>query len=306
MPRRLPPLNSLRAFEVVSRHQTFRAAAAELHVTAAAVIQQVRALEAFVGRKLLRRDRRGYTLTPDGAAGLDPLRDAFNQLSMTVEAMVSGGHRVLTVSAVPSLSAEWLVPRLRRFREAHPDIDVLIHPSEEVVDLEHSRVDVGIRYGSGSYPGLIAERLFSDEIFPVYSPRLLKGRRAIKRPDDLRGLPLIHTVWAPQTGHWPGWADWLTAAGVTGVNVAKGLRYSDGALVIQAALSGQGVALASKALALEHLAGGRLIRPFELSLVTDFAYYLVCARSRAQEPDLVAFRQWVISESKREPRPLTS
>src|SRR5262249_34397992 len=190
---------SLRAFEVVARHQTFRAAAAELHVTAAAVIQQVNALEEFVGRKLLRRDRRGYSLTPDGTAGLEHLRNGFEQLSAAVDAMAAGGHRVLTVSAVPSLAAEWLVPRLYRFREQHPDIDVLLHPSDEVVDLEHSRVDLGIRYGLGSYPGLISERLFYDEVFPVYSPRLVKGRAAIKKPGDLRGLPLIHTEWSSQT-----------------------------------------------------------------------------------------------------------
>jgi LysR family transcriptional regulator, glycine cleavage system transcriptional activator len=302
MPRRLPPLNSLRAFEVVARHETFRAAAEELHVTAAAVIQQVKALEDHLGRKLLRRHSRGYSLTPDGAAGLEYLRNGFEQLSSAVEAMTSGGHHVLTVSAVPSLSAEWLVPRLYRFREQYPDIDVLLHPSEELVDLEHSRVDLGIRYGSGSYPGLVSERLFHDEIFPVYNPRMLKGRRPLKKPSDLRGQPLIHTEWTPETGHWPGWSDWLRAAGVTGVAVGKGLRFSDGALVIQAAVSGQGVALGSKALALEHLAAGRLIRPFELSLVTDFAYYVVCAKARAEEPDLVAFRRWVLSEAQREPR----
>jgi LysR family glycine cleavage system transcriptional activator len=302
MPRRLPPLNSLRAFEVVARHETFRAAAEELHVTAAAVIQQVKALEDFLGRKLLRRHSRGYSLTPDGAAGLEKLRSGFDQLSAAVEAMTSGGHRVLTVSAVPSLSAEWLVPRLHRFREQYPDIDILLHPSEELVDLEHSRVDLGVRYGSGSYPGLVSERLFYDEIFPVYSPRMLKGRRPLKKPSDLRGHPLIHTEWTPETGHWPGWSDWLRAAGVTGVNVEKGLRFSDGALVIQAAVSGQGVALGSKALALEHLAAGRLIRPFELSLVTDFAYYIVCARARADEPDLAAFRRWVISEAQPAPQ----
>lgn len=300
MPRRLPPLSSLRAFEVVARHETFRAAAEELHVTAAAVIQQVKALESFVGRKLLRRHSRGYSLTLDGAAGLDALRNGFDQLSAAVDAMASGGHRVLTVSAVPSLSAEWLVPRLHRFREQHPDIDVLLHPSVEVVDLEHSRVDIGVRYGSGRYPGLVSERLFDDEIFPVYSPRMLNGRRPLKTPNDLRGHPLIHTEWAPETGHWPGWADWLRAAGVTGINANKGLRFSDGALVIQAAVSGQGVALGSKALALDHLAAGRLIRPFELSLVTDFAYYILCAKKRAEEPDLAAFRRWVISEAQRQ------
>jgi LysR family transcriptional regulator, glycine cleavage system transcriptional activator len=223
-------------------------------------------------------------------------------LSAAVNAMTSGGHRMVTVSAVPSLSAEWLVPRLQRFRERHPDIDVLLHPSEELVDLEHSPVDLGIRYGTGSYPGLICERMFQDEIFPVYSPVMLKARRPLKKPGDLRGLPLIHTEWTPETGHWPGWSDWLRAAGITGVDANKGLRFSDGALVIQAAVSGQGVALGSKALALEHLAAGRLIRPFELSLQTDFAYYVVCAKSRADEPDLVAFRRWVLSEAHEEPR----
>jgi LysR family transcriptional regulator, glycine cleavage system transcriptional activator len=302
MSRRLPPLNALRAFEAVSRHETFRAAAEELHVTAAAVIQQVKALEDHLGRQLLRRHSRGYSLTPDGAAGLEHLRSAFDQLSSAVQAMSSGKHRVLTVSAVPSLSAEWLVPRLYRFREQHPDIDVLLHPADELVDLEHSQVDLGIRYGSGSYPGTDAERLFDEEIFPVYSPRLLKGRRRLKKPADLRGLPLIHTQWRPQTGHWPGWSDWLRAAGVTGVNVDKGVRFSDGALVIQAAVSGQGVALGSRALALGHLAAGRLIRPFELSLRTDFGWYVAWARARAEEPELRAFRTWVISEA-REARP---
>lgn len=302
MPRRLPPLSSLRAFEVVARHETFRAAAEELHVTPAAVIQQVKALETFVGRKLLRRHGRGYSLTPDGAAGLEALRNGFEQLSTAVDAMSSGGHRILTVSAVPSLSAEWLVPRLHRFREQHPDIDVLLHPAVELVDLEHSRADLGVRYGTGSYPGVVAERLFDDEIFPVYSPRMLGGRRALKHPSDLRGQPLIHTDWTPEAGHWPGWSDWLRAAGVTGVNVNKGLRFSDGALAIQAAISGQGVALGSRALALDHLAAGRLVRPFELSLVTDFAYYIACAKTRAEEPDLAAFRRWIISEAQREPR----
>jgi LysR family glycine cleavage system transcriptional activator len=301
MHRRLPPLNSLRAFEAVSRHESFRAAAEELHVTAAAVSQQVKTLEDRLGRKLLRRHSGGYTLTADALAGLKHLRDGFDQLSSAVATMSSGGQRVLTVSAVPSLAAEWLVPRLHRLRDQYPELDVLLHASRELVDLQHSRVDLGIRYGSGSYPGLISERLFVDEIFPVYSPQLLKGRARLRKPGDLRGQPLIHTDWAPDSGHWPGWTDWMRAAGVTGVNVTKGLRFSDGALALQAAVSGQGIALASKALALEHLAAGRLVRPFKLSLVTNFAYYVVCAKTRADEPDLVAFRRWLLAEAQREP-----
>lgn len=301
MHRRLPPLNSLRAFEVVSRHESFRAAAEELHVTAAAVSQQVKALEDHLGRKLLRRRSGGYSLTADALAGLKYLRDGFDQLSSAVASMTSAGQRVLTVSAVPSLAAEWLVPRLHRLRDQHPQLDVLLHASEKLVDLEHSRVDVGIRYGSGSYPGLTSERLFVDEIFPLYSLTMLKGRTPLRKPGDLRGQPLIHTDWTPERGHWPGWTDWVRAAGVTGVNVTKGLRFSDGALAIQAAVSGQGVVLGSKALALEHLAARRLVKPFKLSLVTDFAYYVVCAKARAHEPDLVSFRRWLLTEAQREP-----
>jgi LysR family transcriptional regulator, glycine cleavage system transcriptional activator len=298
MHRRLPPLNSLRAFEVVSRHDSFRSAAKELHVTAAAVSQQVKVLEDHLGRKLLRRRSGGYSLTPEALAGIKYLRDGFEQLSSAVATMSSGGQRILTVSAVPSLAAEWLVPRLHRFRELHPGLDILLHASEELVDLEHSRVDLGIRYGSGNYPGLTSDRLFVDEIFPVYSRRLLKGRASLMKASDLRGWPLIHTDWTPERGQWPGWAEWIRAAGVTGVDVTKGLRFSDGALVIQAAVRGQGIALGSKALVLEHLSAGRLVRPFKLSLVTEFAYYVVCAKARADEPDLVAFRRWLLSESR--------
>lgn len=298
MLRRLPPLNSLRAFEVVSRHETFGAAAKELHVTAAAVGQQVKILEDRLNRKLLRRHSGGYSLTADALAGLSYLRDGFDQLSSAVAAMSSGAQRVLTVSAVPSLAAEWLVPRLHRLRDQYPELDVLLHASGELVDLQHSRVDLGIRYGSGSYPGLVSERLFVDEIFPVHSPQLLKGRARLRKPADLRGQPLIHTDWTPDRGHWPGWTDWFRAAGATGANVSKGLRFSDGALALQAAASGQGVALASKALALEHLAAGRLVKPFDLSLVTDFAYYVVFEKARADEPDLVAFRRWLLAEAR--------
>jgi len=298
MRQRLPPLNSLRAFEVVSRHESFRAAAEELHVTAAAVSQQIKALEEHLGRKLLRRRSGGYSLTPEALAGLPHLRDAFDELSSAVAAMTSGGQRILTISAVPSLAGEWLVPRLHRFREQHPALDILLHASEDLVDLEHSRVDLGIRYGTGDYPGVAAERLFVDEIFPVYSPRLLKGQPPPKKPGDLRGLPLIHTDWTPWRGSWPGWPEWLRAAGVTGIDLTKGLRSSDGALVIQAALAGQGVALGSRALVLEHLAAGRLVRPFKLSLMTDFAYYVVCAKSRADEPDIRAIRTWLVAEAR--------
>jgi LysR family transcriptional regulator, glycine cleavage system transcriptional activator len=300
MRRRMPPLNSLRAFEVVARHRSLRDAAEELHVTAAAVSQQIKLLEEHLGRKLLRRRSGGYSLTSEAVAGLGALRDGFERLSEAVETMASGGQQILTVSAVPSLAAEWLVPRLHRFREQYPGLDVLLHASEELVDFDRSRVDLGIRYGTGSYPGVASERLFFDEIFPVYSPIMLKGRARLKKPDDLRRFALIHTVWTPDRGHWPGWADWGRAAGIEGLDMKKGPRFSDGALVVQAAVRGEGVALGSKSHVLEHLSAGRLVRPFSLSLVTDFAYYVVCSKARAEEPNISAFRRWVMVEARQE------
>jgi LysR family transcriptional regulator, glycine cleavage system transcriptional activator len=172
------------------------------------------------------------SLTPDGPAGLKCLRDGFERLWSAAAAMSSGRQRVLTVSAVPSLAAEWLVPRLERFRQRYPELDILLHASEELVDLGHSRVVLGIRYGSGNFPGLDSERLFIDEIYPVYSPRMLRGQAPLRKPSDLRGLPLIHTDWTPERGLWPGWREWVRAAEVTGVDVTRGLRFSDGALVI--------------------------------------------------------------------------
>jgi LysR family glycine cleavage system transcriptional activator len=299
MRRRLPPLNALRAFEVVARHSTFRAAASELHVTAAAVSQQIKALEDHLGRKLLRRHSGGYSLTADALAGLQDLRDAFERLAAAVNKISTADQRMLRISTVPSLAAAWLLSRLPRFRERYPSLDVLLHASYELVDFEHAHIDMAIRYGTGVYHGLVSQRLFVDEIFPVCSPRLLSSRSALKKPADLRTFSLLHTHWNPPTGRWPGWPEWLQAAGVHGVDAAKGPRFSDGAMALQAAVDAQGVALASRALAIDHLITRRLVRLFNVSIVTDFAYYLVCPKARAEEADLVAFRSWVLEEAQK-------
>jgi LysR family transcriptional regulator, glycine cleavage system transcriptional activator len=298
MRRRLPPLNSLRAFEVVARHSNFRDAAGELHVTPAAVSQQIKTLEDHLGRKLLRRHSGGYGLTAEALAGLQDLRSAFEQLSTAVQKISAADQRMLRISTAPSLAAAWLVPRLPRFAQRHPALDVLLHASYELVDFEHAPFDMAIRYGGGAYPGLAAQRLFVEEIFPVCSPQLL-GRGGAIRPVDLRGMPLLHIHWDPAVGKWPGWVEWLRAAGMLGVSAAKGPRFNDGAMALQAAVDGQGIALASRALAVDHLAAGRLVKPFKVSLVPDFGYYLVCAKARTNEPDLVAFRRWLFAEAKR-------
>ena len=297
MLRRLPPLNSLRALEVVSRHTSFRDAAKELHVTAAAVGQQIKSLEDQVGRKLLRRHSAGYVLTSEALAAVSDLRAAFDRLSSAVNTLSQGSRRVLTITVVPSLAAMWLVPRLHEFERQYPDIDLLLHSSEGVVDLDKGGADLAIRYGSGVYAGAESTRLFDGELFPVCSPRLAAGPPRMKIPPDLRGKPLVHVDWHPAHGVWPGWSAWLKAAGVDSVDPRKGLRFSDDGMAIQAAVAGRGVVLASAALARDHLAARRLVRPFKVSIATNFAYYVVCPKERAQDADIAAFRQWVLAKA---------
>jgi LysR family transcriptional regulator, glycine cleavage system transcriptional activator len=167
--------------------------------------------------------------------GLQDLRDAFERLSSAVQKISAADQRMLRISTVPSLAAAWLVARLPRFRERHPALDVLLHASYEVVDLEHASFDMAIRYGGGAYLGLASQRLFIDEIFPVCSPKLLH-RAETNGPVDLRALTLLHTHWNAPLGKWPGWTEWLRAAGIVGVNATKGPQFSDGAMAIQAAV----------------------------------------------------------------------
>jgi LysR family transcriptional regulator, glycine cleavage system transcriptional activator len=298
MRRRLPPLNSLRAFEVVARHANFRDAARELHVTPAAVSQQIKTLEDHLGRKLLRRHSGGYGLTADARVGLDDLRAGFDLLASATQKFRHAEQRTLRISTEPSLAVAWLVARLARFKEQHPALDVLLHASEELVDFGHAGFDMGIRYGTGKYPGLASQRLFVEEIFPVCSPQVSR----ITDSDgslDLKRIRLLHTDWDPPVGKWPGWEEWLAAAGISGINARKGPHFSDGTLALQAAVSGEGIALTNHALALDHLAAGRLVQPYSVTLATEFAYYLVCAKTRVNEPDLLTFRRWLFAEAKR-------
>lgn len=299
---RLPPLSALRAFEAVSRHSTFRAAGRELHVTAAAVWQQVKSLEVHVGRRLLRRHHGGYVLTNDALAAVSDLRAGFERLSAAVQKLSQGQRSSLTVSAVPSLAELLLLPRLQEFEQRFADIDLLLHTSQQMVDLQSSGVDVALRFGSGVYAAAESVRLFSCEVFPVCSPQLIRSKGAIKTPSDLCNRPLLHLDWAPFQRPWPDWPAWLRAAGVADADPRKGLRFSDHALALQAALAGQGVVLATDVQTRDHLRHGRLIRLFKVSLETEFGYYFVTLKSRSSEPNIAAFRRWILSEVRRSGR----
>jgi len=299
MTRRLPPLNALRAFEAAARHLSFKTAAEELHITPAAISQQVRALEDHVGRPLFRRITRGLVLTEAGAAAAPLLTEGLDRLAAGAARMRDVPHsRILTVSVAPSLAAKWLVPRLDRFRAAHPDVDIRLDATNELVTFQGDGVDVALRFGSGSYRGLHAERLLAETVFPVCSPQLLDRGPALVTPGDLAAHTLLHIQWAMESETAPNWQMWLRAAGVDQVDPSRGPRFSHDSMAVQAAIEGHGVALAVSTLVSDDLAAGRLVRPFPptTSEETAFGYFLVHPEDKAADPRVQAFRNWVTAE----------
>ena len=298
MSERLPPLNALRAFEAAARHLSFARAAQELHVTPSAISHQIKTLEEHLGLPLFRRLNKMLLLTDEGQALLPGLRAGFEQLADAVaSARRCNLRRVLTVSAAPSFAGKWLVPRLDRFRQAQPDIDVRVDASIQLVDFARADVDVGIRYGTGRYPGLHVECLMADEVLPVCSPQLLQGAHALREPEDLRGQTLLHIDDVTITSGWPDWAMWFSSAGVKNVDTHRGPRFGQANLAIQAAQEGHGVVLVSCVLVADDLAAGRLVRLFSSSYPVDFCYYLVCPEVNLGNPKVAAFCDWLREEA---------
>lgn len=299
MNRRLPPLNALRAFEAAARHLSFSRAAEELHVTPAAVSQQIRQLEDHCGQKLFRRLTRALALTDAGAAALPALREGFDRLEEGAERLrrVEAGGR-LTVSVAPSFAAKWLVPRLESFRRRHPEYEIRIDATDDLARFEDDGVDVALRYGLGNYPGLHSECLMSEVAFPVCSPALRNGEPPLREPVDLRQHTLLHVNWKMEGATAPNWRMWLRAAGIDDVEAERGPQFNADAMAIQAAIDGQGVALAGAVIVAADLKAGRLVRPFAegTGAAPEFSYYFVCPKTWAARPKIVAFRDWLADE----------
>ena len=299
--RKLPPLNALRSFEVAARCRSFTKAAAELLVTPAAVGQQVRQLEDFMGVRLFRRENRALVLTPAGEACLPGVREGFAQLAAAVsQARPQAKAGWLTVSVAPSFAAKWLLPRLSDFEARHPEIDVHVDASMPLVDLADGRIDVAIRYGSGQYSGLRVERLIGEEVVPVCSPVLRDGGRPLHAPRDLAEHTLLHDESPDNDPSCPTWPMWLRAAGVHGIDATRGPHFSQSSLVLEAAVLERGVALAKATIAAADLAAGRVVRLFEMSVPLAFAYYLVYPDSASEAPKVVAFRTWLFEQVGRQ------
>lgn len=295
---RLPPLGALRAFEAAARLRSFSKAADELSVTPAAISHQIHALEQDFGVRLFHRLSRSVELTPSARLLLPGLSDAFAGIQASVRRLRAHNDTgTLTVTSSPSLAAKWLVLRLHRFQEQHPDIDVRLSATDECVDLTKGDFDLAIRYGTGRYPGLDIELLLKNEVFPACSPRLLENGPPLRAPSDLLQHALIHDQAVDRDPLAPTWAMWLKAAAVTGAPAAPGLTFSGTHLALDAAIAGHGVVLAYSTIAAADLAAGRLVRLFSLALPDLFAYYIVTAPGALERPKVRAFRDWLRREA---------
>jgi LysR family glycine cleavage system transcriptional activator len=298
MAQRLPPLNALRAFEAAARRTSFVRAAEELSVTPAAVSQQVRGLEQFLGIQLFLRQRNTLTLTEAGRAFLPGVHEAFRSLTRATEQLQARAFETLLhLSAPPTFATQWLRPRLARFSQRHPDIEVRLAASKGLTDFAREDFDAAIRYGRGPYPGLEAERFLDDELFPVCAPALVERGARLRRPEDLRLHVLLQDGASAEDETAPDWQRWLDRLGVEGIDARKGPAFTPGHLVIHAAIDGQGVALVKRSWVEAELADGRLVRPFGESLPTGFSYQLVRPAGRPVSRKIALFRAWLFEEA---------
>ena len=292
MTGRLPSLNALRAFESASRHLSFTRAASELNVTQGAISHHVKALEADFGFPLFVREHQTLRLTAAGAAYVPVVREAFDRLSLgTADFLRQERAGKLTVSMSPNFASKWMIHRLGRFAERHPDLDLRISPTVHRVDFLREDVDMAIRHGDGRWPDLHVARLCVEEFFPVCSPRLLESGIRMARPSDLGHATLLHDA------GWRNWPEWLAAAGAPEIDASRGPSFDYLSNAIDAAVQGQGVALARTALAAADLLQGRLVRLFDVRLPTPFAYFIVCPKAVAAKPKIATFREWLLGEA---------
>jgi LysR family transcriptional regulator, glycine cleavage system transcriptional activator len=286
----LPSLNGLRAFDAAARHLSFTRAAAELHVTQTAISHQIRRLEAQLGVRLFVRRNRALMLTREAQGYLPAVRSAFEDLRRATARLQRGDRDgLLTVSTTASLAAKWLVSRVAAFQDAHPAIEVRITTSAHLVDFRREEVDMAVRYGHGSWPGLRAHWLMAEDIFPVCSPALLR-RKPLRRPEDLAHHTLLHATVARED-----WQLWLTAAGQpVSLALRRGLTFDQSFMALQAAIDGLGVALGRSHLVETDLAAGRLVVPFDLVLPADAGFYVVAPEETADTPKIALFRDWLM------------
>jgi LysR family glycine cleavage system transcriptional activator len=295
MRNRPPPIATLRALEAAARHLNFTKAAEELCVTQSAVSHQIRHLEELWGLKLFDRPARGLVLTRNGQALAPVVRSFFDRLSDTLDTLHTESTRVpLRVDMLQSFAVKWLVPRLGSFYSQHPDIDLWISTHDELIDFAVHEVDAAIRLGNGDYPGLHSTLLLREYVFPVCSPKFLETCEPMSSPKQLLKYHLLLRLGDP--AH-PNWEDWFQKVGVETRLPIEGPRFPDTNMALQAAMDGQGIALARSAHVYDDLRSGRLVKLFDVDYASTVAYYLVCPAGSEDTPKIATLREWLLTEA---------
>jgi len=283
-------MSAIRVFEAAARHQSFTRAAEELGMTQAAVSYQVRMLEERVGAPLFTRLPRQVVLTAKGRQLAPAVTEAFEALRDAFSGLEEAVQSVLSITTLTTFASAWLVPRLGRFQQLHPNIAVQIEVSSQIIDLGRSDFDIAIRSGTGEWPGLEADFLIPNQFTPVCSPDLIRNVQ-LREPIDLLKLPIL-------TPSDPWWQDWFAAAGVPNVDLSNRPDNSLGAQQFEgmAAMAGQGLAMVNPSFFPNDLAAGRLVQPFDLVVTADRSYWLAYPKARRRSAKIRAFRDWVLSE----------
>lgn len=299
--RRLPPLNSIRAFEATARHLSFSKAADELNVTPGAVSQQVKVLEDYLNLKLFKRKNRMILLTDEAQICLPSLSEGLDKLSQGIESIrQQSNEKSLTITVSPTLASRWLMSRLTGFQKQFPNINVCIDASNEMTDIINDDIDVAIRFGTGEYPGLETDYLFSLNVIPVCKPSLLEGENGIKTPKDLKNHKLLHAnsdYFITEDDNQIDWKMWFENQNINDIDVGNGLHFSQYNLLIEAAIRGQGVALVGDIVIDDELKSGQLVKPFEdTDIPVNFAYHLAYSKNKTNLSRVKTFRQWLLNE----------
>lgn len=299
--RKLPPLNSLRAYEAAARWLSFTKAAEELSVTPAAVSQQIRQLEDYLGVTLFHRMTRAIKLTEEARTVLPLMTEGFDKLAEAIERLTQQQETgLLTVSTAPTFAAKWLLQRLPDFSDKYPDIDLRLDASLVPREFDRDGIDISIRLSQGDYPGLHVSRVFGEEFSPVCSPNLLSGAKPLRNSEDLKNHRLLHVDWGYLRTSMPDWREWIEAAGIEGINLDHGPHFTIESLAIEAAINGNGVAMVSHHAVAEDLKAGRLVRPFDLAIQADFSYWLVCPHEYLRRAKVRAFCDWLLGEAAKD------
>ncbi len=304
MKRSLLPLNALRAFDAAARHMSFKHAADDLSVTPAAISQQIRSLEEFLGVELFRRTNRSLVLTEAAQLSLAPLKEAFELMEQSVDILTdSKSNTHLKISVSPSFASKWLVPHIANYYERRPDAVVKIEATMQVTDFKIDDTDVCIRYGLGNYPGLFVEEIMRETVFPVCSPDLVNSEAFADCPSEILKHTLIHDDSMVEDDSAPNWTMWLKAAGLETPDGMPALHFNGNALAIEAAVAGRGIALARSVIAEEDLKSGRLVSPFGTGVPLDFKHYIVCPHDNLKNERVLDFIDWLRAETG-SPQPL--